>query len=174
MKKIAVIVFTILLNTTYAQPLAIDSITYVQPSMPTFCDGQIWVYVSGGCPGYVYDFYDPTFNNSAVCCGVYPFTVTDACSNVLYDTAYLCTTTGIQNIFQNQTSYIYSHNKIIFDTNIKELKIYNILGQKIYDYSSVPINEFYINPNQGILIIIGTTSKNQFFKRKINTNFSEN
>lgn len=108
------------------------------------------------------------------CCGIYPFSITDQCGNVVSDTARLCTGTGIKNIFLNQINYTFFLNKIIFDTSIKELKIYNMLGQNIYEYDSVPINEFYINSNIGILIIVGRTNKNEFFKHKINTNFSEN
>lgn len=97
MKRIIIVVFISLTAPCFSQSaLKIDSITYVQPTSQTNCDGQIQVHVSGGCTPYTYDFHDMTGSLPfQACCGVYPFTVTDNCSTKIYDTAYLCTAADI-------------------------------------------------------------------------------
>lgn len=148
MKKailIQVLVLTILNIRSHAQILTIDSINYIQPSDSVTCNGQIQVYVSGGCTPYAFYWDGGMVDPYQACCGIYPFSIIDSCGSTLADTAYLCGNTSIntnitKNIFQlypnpstDQITVLYSSKNQPFS-----YEIYDVAGNKVESNKLVP------------------------------------
>jgi hypothetical protein len=120
---------------TNTQPQMSLGFTTTPASCPTCCDATVNINVNGGCPpfNYIWTPYDPYF-----CAGTtYTFVVTDNCGCTTQDSITIDTiTVGLTEYnFQNNLFYKINDRTLTFSSPIIDLKIFDMLGNLVFNYS---------------------------------------
>lgn len=142
--------------------------TYTPASCATCCDAIIDVDVVGGCPPFSYN-WEP-YPSAGFCPGVtYTVTIIDACGCSGMDTITPSFSVGLnEQHLHNNITYQIINKTIIFSVPITDLKIYDLLGNLVYRYSTNVFSKAELfNLKTGLFIIKVNTLTGQVFTDKI-------
>lgn len=124
-----------------AQPPMTINLTATAASSATCCDATINIAVTGGCPPFLYVW---TPNDTLICPGVtYTVVVTDGCDCTAQDsiTPGAITVGLTENNVQNNFSYKIIDRTLTFSIPIIDLKIFDMLGNLIFNYSGKEVTK---------------------------------
>ena len=143
-------------NINISQPSSPINIIYDSNIDSGSCDGSAWMTVIGGSPFYTYLWSNGSTTDSISnqCYGTYCCTVTDnhGCMDSICVTIPLATGINRLSVASNQLSVYPNPGNGIFtlvmkneELEMKNIEVYNVLGEKVYSQLSIYNSPFTIN-----------------------------